>query len=169
MVVHMSSPIGRFVAIAHEIVWCTLGTVDTAGRPRSRLVHPVWAERDGGLTGWLTTRASTPKLRHIEATPYVSCSYWWEKHDIAVAECQAQAVTDPRERERGWAVIAAVPAPAGFDPATIWSGGPDDPGFALVRMRPWRLRFARAGELATGGAPEVWMPSAHGGRDAVGA
>ena len=167
----MTTPIGRFVAIAHAIVWCTLGTVDAAGRPRSRLVHPVWEELDdGGLTGWLTTRSATPKLRHIEATPYVSCSYWSEKHDVAVAECHARAVTDPGEREQAWAAVAATPAPAGFDPATIWPGGPHDPGFALVRMRPWRLRFARADELAAGRAPEVWMTSVDGGsRDAVSA
>jgi general stress protein 26 len=151
----MSSPLERFVAIAHEIVWCTLCTVDPSGRPRSRVVHPVWEIADGGLTGWLTTRSGTPKLGHLEGAPHVSCSYWWEKHDVAVAECDAQVVTDRAERERAWGVVAATPAPAGFDPATIWAGGPDDPGFALVRMRPWLLRFARADALAGGGAPEV--------------
>jgi hypothetical protein len=156
MVVDMKSQVERFVAIAHEIVWCTLGTVDTSGRPRSRVVHPVWeALADGGLIGWLTTRSSTPKLGHIGATPYVSCSYWWEKHDVAVAECHAQVVADPGERQRVWAMVAALPAPAGFDPATIWPAGPSDVGFVLVRMDPWMLRFARADELAAGGAPEV--------------
>jgi general stress protein 26 len=159
MVVGVSSQIEPFVAIAHEIVWCTLGTVDSSGRPRSRIVHPVWEElAGGGLTGWLTTRSATPKVRHIAATPYVSCSYWWEKQDVAVAECHAQAVTDPGERERVWAMVAAMPAPAGFDPAAIWPGGPCDPGFALVRMRPWLLRFARADALAAGGAPDVVRP-----------
>lgn len=152
----MDTPVARFVAIAHEIVWCTLATVDAAGRPRSRVVHPVWEERpDGGLVGWLTTRSGTPKVRHIATTPYVSCSYWWQRHDVAVAECRADAVTEPEEKERAWAVLAATPAPAGFDPATIWPSGPRDPGFTLVRMRPWLLRFARAEELAAGGAPEV--------------
>jgi general stress protein 26 len=156
MVVRMSSPLERFVGIAHEIVWCTLGTVDPSGRPRSRVVHPVWEIAGGGLTGWLTTRSGTPKLGHLAATPYVSCSYWWEKHDVAVAECHAQVVTDRDERERVWTMVAATPPPAGFDPATIWPGGPDDPGFALVRMRPWLLRFARADALAAGRAPEVY-------------
>ena len=31
-----------FISIAHRIVWCTLATVDRRGRPRSRLVHPIW-------------------------------------------------------------------------------------------------------------------------------
>lgn len=155
MVLGMSSPVERFVAIAHEIVWCTLSSVDASGRPRSRVVHPVWELGDAGLTGWLTTRSGTPKLGHIEATPYVSCSYWWERHDVAVAECHARVVADRGERERVWALLAATPAPAGFDPAAIWPGGPGDPGFVLVRLSPWLLRFARADALAAGGAPEL--------------
>ena len=31
-----------------RIVWCTVATVDTKGRPRSRILHPIW-ERS---TGW---------------------------------------------------------------------------------------------------------------------
>lgn len=147
----------RFVEIAHEIVWCTVGTVDRRGRPRSRVAHPVWELTDaGGLVGWLTTRAATPKVAHLQHTPYVSCSYWRENHDVATAECAAMVVTDPRERARVWALLAATPAPAGFDPDTIFPGGPQDPAAAIVRMAPWLLRFGRAADLArSGGAPEV--------------
>ena len=31
-----------FVEMAHRIVWCTAATVDSQGRPRSRILHPVW-------------------------------------------------------------------------------------------------------------------------------
>ncbi|WP_232665351.1 pyridoxamine 5'-phosphate oxidase family protein [Pseudonocardia sp. TRM90224] len=148
--------VAGFVALAHEIVWCTLVTIDTAGRPRSRVVHPVWeVTGDGELFGWLTTRSGTPKLRHIAATPHVSCSYWRENHDTAVAECHTDVVDDEIERKRVWELLAGTPAPAGFDPATIWPGGPQDPGLTLVRMRPWLLRFARASVLAAGGQPEI--------------
>ncbi|MEJ3656412.1 pyridoxamine 5'-phosphate oxidase family protein [Actinomycetes bacterium KLBMP 9759] len=148
--------VARFAALAHEIVWCTLVTVDTAGRPRSRVVHPVWeVTGDGELLGWLTTRSGTPKLHHIAATPYVSCSYWRENHDTAVAECRVEVLDEETERERVWDLIGETPAPAGFDPAVIWPGGPQDPGLTLVRMRPWLLRFARGSVLAGGGEPEV--------------
>ena len=36
----------KFVAMAHQIVWCTAATVDAKGRPRSRVLHPIW-EWDG--------------------------------------------------------------------------------------------------------------------------
>lgn len=35
-----------FVEVAHGIVWCTIATVDPLGRPRSRVMHPIW-EWDG--------------------------------------------------------------------------------------------------------------------------
>ena len=35
-----------FVEMAHRIVWATVATVDERGRPRSRVLHPIW-EWDG--------------------------------------------------------------------------------------------------------------------------
>ena len=32
-----------FVAMAHRIVWANVATVDADGRPRSRILHPLWA------------------------------------------------------------------------------------------------------------------------------
>ena len=31
-----------FVEMAHHIVWCSAATIDQSGRPRSRVLHPVW-------------------------------------------------------------------------------------------------------------------------------
>ena len=31
-----------FVEMAHRIVWSTAATVDNEGRPRSRILHPIW-------------------------------------------------------------------------------------------------------------------------------
>jgi hypothetical protein len=31
-----------FVETAHRIVWCTVATVDGRGRPRTRILHPIW-------------------------------------------------------------------------------------------------------------------------------
>ena len=30
-----------------RIVWCTITTVDAKGRPRSRILHPLWEGNDG--------------------------------------------------------------------------------------------------------------------------
>ena len=145
-----------FINIAHRIVWCSLATVDRRGRPRSRLVHPIWERTDDGLVGWLTSRPTPLRRAHLAATPFVSCSYWDPAHDVAVAECAAAWVEDLATKRHAWAVFRDAPAPAGYDPATIWPGGPEDPGAAVIRLDPWRLRAAGAQTLAAGGEAEVW-------------
>ena len=62
-----------FVAAAHAIVYCTVGSVEAGGRPTSRVMHPIWEWDGERLTGWLTTTPS-PKVRQLAAHPYVSCA-----------------------------------------------------------------------------------------------
>ena len=31
-----------FLEMAHRIVWASAATVDAKGRPRSRVLHPIW-------------------------------------------------------------------------------------------------------------------------------
>ena len=31
-----------FVEMAHRIVWCTVATTGSDGRPNTRVLHPVW-------------------------------------------------------------------------------------------------------------------------------
>jgi hypothetical protein len=146
-----------FVEIAHRVVWCTLSTVDRHGRPRSRLVHPVWTVEGGveggALVGRVASRRSSPKSAHLATTPYASCSYWDPAHDVAVAECHAAWDPDPA---RSWPVFAALPPPVGFDPATVFGGGTDSPDAGVLLLRPWRLRWARATDLAAGRPATVW-------------
>jgi len=151
----------QFVAVAHRIVWCTVATVDRRGRPRSRVMHPLWERTAGGaLVGWATARPTPLKRAHLAAHPYVSCSYWDPAHDVAVAECHAAWVTEAGEIRRVWDLLAATPPPVGHDPATIWPAGPSDPGFALLRLEPWRLRVAAASTLAAGAPASVWRAPA---------
>jgi hypothetical protein len=139
-----------FVAIAHRIVWCTLATVDRRGRPRSRLVHPIWERADDGLVGWLVTRPTPLKLAHLRHSPYVSCSYWDARHDVAVAECRAAWAPDAATHV--WELYRAAPPPLGYDPATMFSN--DD--VTVLRLDPWRLRAADAQTLAAGEPALVW-------------
>jgi hypothetical protein len=145
-----------FVDIAHRIVWCTLATVDTHGRPRSRLVHPVWEMTAEGLLGRVCTRATPTKRAHLAVSPYASCSYWDSRHDVAVAECAAEWDPDPAV---SWPAFSVPPPPAGFDPATIFPDGPGTPGAAVILLRPWRLRWGRATDLAAGQPQLVWRPA----------
>jgi hypothetical protein len=141
------SDLDGFVAIAHRVVWATLTTVDAHNRPRSRVVHPVWESTPDGLIGRVCTRATPLKRAHIAHSPYASVSYWDPAHDVAVAECAA--AWDPHP-ERTWPVFRAHPEPVGFDPETVFEGGTAHPQAAVLELRPWRLRWARAADLAAG-------------------
>jgi pyridoxine/pyridoxamine 5'-phosphate oxidase len=128
-----------FVRVAHRIVWCTLVTVDRRGRPRSRIVHPIWQRTPEGLTGRLFTRPTPLKLAHLAATPYVSCSYWDPQHEVAVAECRAEFTDDERSRKELWDLFASTPEPLGYDPKIL--GGEDfrDPKITVLKLTPWRI------------------------------
>lgn len=153
--------VAAFVEIAHRVVWATLATVDTRSRPRSRIVHPLWTpEPGGGLVGHITSRRSSPKSAHLRAHPYASVSYWDARHDVAVADCHASWEADP---QRYWSAFRAPDPPLGFDPAAMFAGGLDSPDAGIIVLRPWRLRWATAAELAAGGRPSVWRS----GPDAV--
>lgn len=135
-----------FVRVAHRIVWCTLATVDRRGRPRSRVVHPIWEQGPDGLTGRLFTRPTPLKLAHLAASPYVSCSYWDPQHEVAVAECRAEFEDDEETRKHLWELFTSAPEPLGYDPKIL--GGEDhrDPKITVLRLTPWRV--------STGG--EAW-------------
>ena len=56
-----------FVEMAHRIVWGSAATVDREGRPRSRILHPIW--RDG----------PTLKLVTLSRNQHVTNFGWWLK------------------------------------------------------------------------------------------
>ena len=47
-----------FLRITGEVVWATVATVDTRGRPRTRVLHPYWEVVDGQPVGWVGTSKS---------------------------------------------------------------------------------------------------------------
>lgn len=137
-----------FVAMAHRIVWASVATVDGRGRPRSRVLHPLWEWDGDRLTGWVATGPTPQKLAHLAHSPFVSCSYWAPSQDTCVAECRAEWVLDDDTRRWLWDRFAGAPAPLGYDPATIpvWDE-PTSPSFAALRLDPWRLRVMPASVL----------------------
>lgn len=148
-----------FRDMAHRIVWATVTTVDRADRPRSRILHPLWVWEEGTLVGWIATMPTPVKRAHLERSPYVSCSYWSSTHDTCVAECRAELLEDADTRAKVWTLLAEGPEPVGYDPAIIpgWDG-PTSPGFAVLRLEPWRLRvFPGTVLLNQGGAVLTWQ------------
>jgi hypothetical protein len=156
-----------FVEMAHRIVWATAATVDPTDRPRSRVLHPVWEWDGDALIGWIATGPTPVKRADLAHRPYLSLTYWDPAQDTATADCRAVWFLDAETRARVWERFATAPAPVGYDPAMIpgWDG-PDSPGFAVLRLEPYRLRvfpgsvlFGRGGEVLTWRGPDPVDPT----------
>jgi hypothetical protein len=81
--------------------------------------------------------------------------------DAAVAECRAELVLDDATRTRVWNLFKHAPPPLGYDPGGINVPGwdtPTSPGFAVLRLQPWRLKvLPGAVFLSSGsGGARVW-------------
>ena len=144
-----------FVEMAHRIVWCSAATVDTRGRPRSRILHPIWQWDGVRLVGWIGTGPTPTKRAHLAASPYISTNYWEPSHDTCVADCRVALVFDDATRTMVWNLLRTAPAPLGYDPSLFWPGATSD-SFAALRLEPWRLRvmpgsvmLRREGEVLT--------------------
>lgn len=147
-----------FVEMAHQIVWASAATVDRKGRPRSRVLHPIWEWDGKALVGWIGTGPTATKRAHLAHSPYMSLNYWGPSQDTCLAECRATWAFDPETRERVWNLLKNAPPPVGYDPAIIpgWSQ-PRDEAFAALRLDPWRLRvFPGSALLGQGGDVLSW-------------
>lgn len=149
---------GPFVEFAHKIVWCSAATVDTLGRPRSRVLHPIWETSEDGLVGWVATGPTPTKIAHLEQSPYVSCNYWTENQDTCAAECEAEWVTEPAIKRHVWDAFVHGPEPVGYDPAMIpgWDNA-ESPGFQPLKLNPWRIRVMPGAAMLTGEGILVWQ------------
>ena len=139
-----------FVAMAHRIVWATVATTERDGRPRTRVLHPIWAWDGEALTGWIATGATPVKARSLAAHPQVSLTYWDPTHDTCTADCDAEWVADD-EKAALWDRFLHGPEPVGYDPSVIpgWTG-PDAPAFGGLRLHPTRLRVQPAAVMLRG-------------------
>jgi general stress protein 26 len=140
----ISTEVASFAEIAPEFLarvasspWCSAATVDRRGRPRSRIVHPVWE----GSTGWIGTRARSHKLKHLAQAPYLSLAYIADVANPVYVECAVRVVDETAEKRWVWEVMAATPPPLGYDPAPIF-GHVEDPGFVVLELTPWRVEVA---------------------------
>jgi general stress protein 26 len=132
-----------FVEMAHQIVWCTVATVDTAGKPRTRVLHPVWEWDGTALVGWIATGNGSLKTKHVAREPRVSLTYWAPNQDTISIEADASMHVDDETRVMVWNRFKDAPAPVGYDPAMIppWSGGPTSDAFAAMRLDPLAIRL----------------------------
>jgi hypothetical protein len=68
----------EFIERAHRMVWCDMATVGPDGRPRTRIVHPVWE----GDTAWMTSLRVGPEADDVDRNRYC-----WQKHDSLSHGC----------------------------------------------------------------------------------
>lgn len=147
-----------FIEMAHRIVWCSAATVDRKGRPRSRVLHPIWEWDGSELVGWVGTGPTPLKRAHLEHSPNLSANYWSPSQDTCVAECRATLLYDLETRESVWSKLKNGPEPVGYDPAIIpgWDDASSE-GFAALRLEPWRLRvFPGSVLMGQGGDVLTW-------------
>jgi hypothetical protein len=86
----------------------------------------------------------------------MSVSYWSPNHDTCSADSLVEWYTDDETRTAVWQKFATAPEPVGYDPRIIpqWSDGPTSAQFAVLRLRPYRLRLM-PGTVMTKGEGEV--------------
>jgi hypothetical protein len=130
-----------FIEIAHAIAWCSAATVDRKGRPRSRILHPIWEWDGASLVGWVAAFPTALMRGHLNNNPYMSCTYWAETQNTCTAECNAELLFDDETRIDVWQKFKQAPPPVGYDPGVIahWTA-PTSDAFAVIRLDSWRLR-----------------------------
>lgn len=140
-----------FVEMAHRIVWATAATIDTAGNPSTRILHPIWQWDGSALTGWIATSPLSTKAKHLERLPRMSLNYWHPDHDTCSALCATTWELSDEQRQAGWNRFAEADAPVGYDPAIIpgWES-PLSPAFGILRVQPMTLRVMDGSRLAVG-------------------
>ncbi len=141
-----------FLERVAKVVWASVATVDRKGRPRSRMLHPVWE----GPVGWIATGRQSLKAKHLEANPFLTLSYWDQDHQQIYADCEASWEDDQAEKERIWELFKATPPPLGYDPGMIWQGGKTDPTYGLLKLKPWRIELSALTDLMGQTQPQIW-------------
>lgn len=153
----MSTPFSEleqdFLRITGEIVFCTATTVDGKGRPRGRMLHPIFVVRETRPLGWALTGRTPLKTRHLAANPHMSCSFWTPSHDTVFVDCLAEWVEGEGERQEVFEVFRDTPAPLGWGPEGVVGYGPAqwrNPIFTPLRLTPWRIQVMRGDQYPVG-------------------
>lgn len=138
-----------FIQRAHAAVWCSVATVDTRNRPRSRVLHPIWE----GATGWIATGRRSLKAKHLARNHFVSLAYLADPLKPVYADCRAEWQEDAATRERIWHLFKDTPPPLGYDPAPFF-GSLDNPDYGVLKLTPWRIETM---DLFNPANSKVWL------------
>lgn len=125
-----------------------LATVD-GEQPIVRAVTPTY----DGITAYVATDPSTPKVRQIRNNPRVDMIHWEQDFRHLAIRARASLVTDVETLDRIWDTFPYALSDY-FDR--------DDPPaegkapYGLIRLEPFRIELWSLASLATGKPPQVW-------------
>ena len=131
----------EFLERIQKAVYCSMATIDRKGRPRSRIIHPVW---DGPI-GWVISWPESHKAKHLKHNPYVSLAYIPDKNKPVYVDAVAEWIDDVEEKNRIWELHKTTPPPLGFDPQPHY-GNINHQYFGLLRFTPWRIELGHLGD-----------------------
>jgi general stress protein 26 len=120
----------------------SLATVTGEGKPWTRY---VMIRTDPDLTVRVATFLASNKVKQIRATPevHINCGVGdleSARHFVQI-EGRATVTTDARERSAIWS-----------EGLKRYFSGPDDPQFAVIVVKPYRIEYHSLGERQ----PQVW-------------
>lgn len=146
----------EFIQRVHTMVWCSVATIDTQNRPRSRILHPIWEVQNGCPIGWINTYRHSPKSKHLLHNPYVSLAYIANVFQPVYVDCTAEWDDRLESKQRVWQLFCAAPPPLGYDPAPIFHAA-GDPNFGILKLTPWRIELA---DMGSDTPYRIWTASA---------
>jgi uncharacterized pyridoxamine 5'-phosphate oxidase family protein len=144
----------NFLRLMTETVWCTVTTVDARGRPRSRILHPIFEVREGLPVGWVVTGRTPVKVGHLAANPHVACSYWSPAQSTLIVDCVASWVEDLETKQHVFDLFHTTPPPVGYDLSAI--GAAESELFTPLRLDPWRVQVMVFEGWDKSLAPTTW-------------
>lgn len=150
-----------FLQRVRSMVWCSVATVDSRQRPRSRILHPIWeivAEYSRAV-GWIGTHRDSFKSGHLRRNPYVSLAYITDIMTPVYADCRAEWVDDLAEKQRVWDLFKNTPPPVGYDPSVDFIR-PDHANFGLLKLTPWRIALVSFPAPSHAEGQRIWRNSA---------
>lgn len=146
----------EFLHYTGQIVWCTATTVDAKGRPRSRILHPIWQVIDDRPVGWIVTGKTPVKTGHLAANPHLACSYWSPEQHTVMIDCLANWVEDAATKRHVFDLFITTPPPLGYDLRVFGASGPESPTFTPLRLDPWRVQMTRFAGWIGDRTPRIW-------------
>ncbi|MEU7745741.1 pyridoxamine 5'-phosphate oxidase family protein [Nonomuraea sp. NPDC049158] len=143
----------QFAAYIGDIVYATMTTVDAKGRPRARVLIPIWEVVDGRPIGWLATYRTPVKAAHLAGNPHTTFSYWSPRQNAVSLDTVAEWVDDLALTRRAWNLYReGSPPGAGYELGNFWTS-PADPQLHVLRLTPWRVQVIRGADLQG----KIWL------------